>query len=75
MHINTHLKYACEISSVVYKSLESRLNYAELHLPFFQGSRFFMRSYEEHIYAAQEFCNIAIEHKNNVILLIGGKGE
>lgn len=75
MHINTHLKYACEISSIVYKSLENCLNQAKIHFPFFQGSKIFMYQFENHIYAAQEFCNTAIEHKNNVILLTGGKGK
>lgn len=75
MHINTHLKYACEISSIVYKSLENNLNQAKLHFPVFEGSRFFMIQFEKNIYAVQEFCNTTIEHKNNIILLSGGKGK
>ncbi|KAL5273086.1 hypothetical protein ACFFRR_000074 [Megaselia abdita] len=75
MHINTHLKFACEISSIVYKSLENGLNQAKKHFSFLQGSKFFMIQFEEHIYAAQEFCNMTIEHKNNVILLSGGNDK
>lgn len=75
MHINTHLKYACEIACIVHKTLDNRFNHIKIPASIIPGSKIFMSQLEDHIYATQEFCNVSIEHKNNVVLLAGGKGN